>query len=195
MRTTRRALALAAAAGLALTATPLWSQTAMTMKQDLTNRSAAIHWPTGFAPEQADLFAHNEIHVDASCERVWSHIVDASNWPAWYPNSRDVRLLDGDPVLKANSVFRWTTFGLPLESRVHEFTPHERLGWYGYAPGTEPNFYHAWYLKPAGGGCLVVTDEVGIGAAARQFRQADEGAMHRGHDLWLAALKWKAEQR
>jgi hypothetical protein len=36
-------------------------------------------------------------------------------------------------------------------------------------------------------------DEVGMGAGAPAFRAADEARMHRGHDLWLAALKWIAE--
>jgi hypothetical protein len=38
--------------------------------------------------------------------------------------------------------------------------PYTRIGWYGYAPGTAPSFYHTWYLKPQGDACLVVTDEV-----------------------------------
>ena len=69
--------------------------------------------------------------------------------------------------MNAGSVFRWTTFGLPLESRINEFTPYSRIGWYGYAPGEKPSFYHTWYLKADGDGCRVVTDEVGMGQARR----------------------------
>ena len=89
----------------------------MTMKQDLANRSPDIHWPEGFDPSQADLFSHNELRIAASCERVWSHIVDAAKWPEWYPNSKEVRITSGGNILSANAVFRWTTFGLPLESQ------------------------------------------------------------------------------
>ena len=32
---------------------------AMSMKDDLAHRSPDIHWPAGFEPERADLFAHN----------------------------------------------------------------------------------------------------------------------------------------
>lgn len=167
----------------------------MTMKEDLENRSTEIHWPEGFSPADADLFSHNELFINASCEQVWSHIIDASKWPAWYPNSKDVRLLNGDTTLTATSIFRWETFGLPLESKVNEFVPFERLGWFGYAPNTAPAFYHTWYLKPSANGCLVMTDEVGRGAGAAAFRDADEGAMHRGHDLWLATLKWVSERK
>ncbi len=166
---------------------------AMSMKDDLAHRSPQIHWPAGFEPAKADLFAHNELLINASCERVWSHIVDASQWPAWYPNSKDVRIQGGDTLLRDGTVFRWTTFGLSIESRVHELEPNRRLGWYGYAPGTQPSFYHSWYLEPKGAMCLVVMDEAGVGKDAAGLRQSDETLMHRGHDLWLATLKWVAE--
>ena len=194
-----RALSCAALAALALAGTAAWSQAAnqaasnvMTMKQDLANREKDIHWPQAFDPSQADLFSHNELLVNASCERIWSHIIDATRWPEWYPNSKEVKIT-GDNVLKEGTVFRWTTFGLPLESKVNEFTPYTRIGWYGYAPGTAPSFYHTWYLKPRGDACLVVTDEVGKGKGAVHLRETDEGLMHRGHDLWLATLKWVSE--
>jgi uncharacterized protein YndB with AHSA1/START domain len=168
----------------------------MTMKDDLAHRSLDIHWPDGFTPEDADLFSHNELLINASCERVWRHIVEATKWPQWYPNSSDVEIRgEGGTVLKNNAVFRWTTFGLPLESQVEEFVPFSRIGWFGYAPGTAPSFYHTWYLKPERDGCRVVTDEVGKGETAVRLRETDEGAMHRGHDLWLATLKWISESR
>ena len=69
------------------------------------------------------------------------------------------------------------------------------LGWYGYAPGTSPSFYHSWYLQSDGSLCLVVMDEAGIGKDAARLRQNDETLMHRGHDLWLAALKCVAEAK
>jgi hypothetical protein len=34
---------------------------AMSMKDDLAHRSPDIHWPVGFEPEKADLFAHNDL--------------------------------------------------------------------------------------------------------------------------------------
>jgi len=117
---------------------------AMSMKDDLAHRSPDIHWPTGFEPEKADLFAHNDLIINSSCERVWTHIIEASRWPTWYPNSKDVEIQGGDPVLRDGTVFRWTTFGLAIESKVHEFVSNQRLGWYGYAPGAKPSFYHSW---------------------------------------------------
>jgi hypothetical protein len=156
-------LSRAAVAGLALLAASLPSyadpiqdpheegKVAMTMKSDLLNRSPEIHWPQGFDPTTADLFSHNELLIKARCERVWRHIVEAPKWPEWYPNSKNVRIVgDGETVLKEGTTFRWTTFGLPLESRINEFVPYTRIGWYGYAPGAAPNFYHTWYLTPEG---------------------------------------------
>jgi hypothetical protein len=46
----------------------------MTMQEDLAHRASEIHWPAGFDPAKADLFSHNELLIDASCERVWQHI-------------------------------------------------------------------------------------------------------------------------
>ena len=169
--------------------------TAMSMKSDLAHRSPDIHWPSGFEPEKADLFAHNDLIINASCERAWSHIIDAKRWPTWYPNSMAVEIAGDDPALRDGTVFRWTTFGLSIESIVHEFVPNERLGWFGYAPGAKPSFYHSWYLQPKGNMCHVVMDEAGVGKDAAALRNSDETLMHRGHDLWLATLKWVAEAK
>ena len=41
---------------------------ALTVNGDGAQRSKDIHWPDGFHPEQADLFAHNEIAIHAPCK-------------------------------------------------------------------------------------------------------------------------------
>ena len=169
--------------------------TAMTMKDDLAHREKDIHWPQGFDPFKADLFSHNSLLIHASCEKIWSHIVDATTWPSWYPNSKNVQITGGASKLDSGTVFRWQTFGIDPESRVNEFVPYARIGWYGYAPGAEPTFYHTWYLKPQSDACMVITDEVGKGADASKLRQTNEGLMHRGHDLWLATLRWVSENK
>jgi hypothetical protein len=115
----------------------------MTMKNDLANRSLDINWPKGFTPAEAELFSHNELLVNASCERVWRHIVEATKWPEWYPNSKNVQILgDQDSVLKSGSAFRWTTFNLPLESRINEFVPFSRISWFGVC-----TWYRAEFLS------------------------------------------------
>jgi Polyketide cyclase / dehydrase and lipid transport len=189
------ALAPTVAPTSAQQASRLGKATAMTMQHDLATRAKAIHWPEGFDPQKADLFSHNSLLVHSNCEKVWSHIVDAGKWPQWYPNAKDVALLNGAKVLGDGTIWRWTTFGLPLESRVHEYVPYTRLGWYGYAPGAQPIFYHTWFLTPQGADCMVVMDEAGIGKDAAHLRETDGSLMHRGHDLWLATLKWVAESQ
>src|SRR6202050_1755377 len=72
---------------------------AMSMKDDLAHRSPDIHWPTGFEPEKADLLDHNELIINASWAARWIHIIDATRWPTWYPNPKDVDIQGGDPVL------------------------------------------------------------------------------------------------
>lgn len=52
-----------------------------TMHDDLANRSPDIHWPAGFDPATADLFSHNKLVINASCERAWQNIIEASKWP------------------------------------------------------------------------------------------------------------------
>ncbi len=52
------------------------------MNDDLAMRSKEIHWPDGFAPGGADVFAHNEVFINAPRSTVWRHSVEAEKWPA-----------------------------------------------------------------------------------------------------------------
>jgi len=165
------------------------------MASDLATRDRDINWPAGFEPERADLFAHNEARLSASCDTVWQHLVDVRAWPTWYPNAQEVTLLDNAEALAPDVRWRWTTFGHSIESRVHEFVLDQRLGWFGGTPGEALRAYHSWLLKPDGNGCRAIMDETGVGPGAVAFRKADEGRMHRGHALWLATLKWVSEGR
>ncbi|MBE7212960.1 MAG: SRPBCC family protein [Gluconacetobacter diazotrophicus] len=169
--------------------------TVPTMQEDQVRRSPDIRWAPGFDPATADLFAHNELLIRAPCDTVFGHIADATRWPAWYANAAGIRILGGGTTLAPGNRFRWTTFGLHIESTVHEFEPGRRIGWYGSVPGRQPTFYHAWYLAPVPGGCLTIMEEVGKGADAAHLRSTDESLMHRGHDLWLAGLRWMSESR
>jgi hypothetical protein len=75
----------AIAVGSAQTARSNSTNEALTFNGDGAQRSNQIHWPDGFHPEQADLFAHNEIFVHASCKKVFTNLADAQegarrNW-------------------------------------------------------------------------------------------------------------------
>jgi len=184
----------AVAAGRAQTARSKPTNEALTFNGDGTQRFKDIHWPDGFHPERADMFAHNEIFVHASCEKVFFNIVDAQVWPSWYPNSHNVKLLNSpDGKLHGETRFSWDTFGVHIESRVHEFVPSSRIGWFG--DGTGMNAYHTFLLLNRGAkDCHIVTEEVMKGPGAVEFRKKQPDAMHEGHDLWLRTLKRRSEQ-
>ena len=85
IRSFRHALGMAAIATLAVAGSLAPARAAnqegsiiMTMKQDLADREKDIHWPEGFDPSVADLFSHNALLINASCERIWGHIIDAT---------------------------------------------------------------------------------------------------------------------
>jgi len=183
----------AVASGRAQTASSKPVNVALTVNGDGAQRSNEIHWPDGFHPEQADLFAHNEIVVHASCEKIFANIVDAPVWPSWYPNSHNVTLLNSpDGKLHEGTQFSWDTFGVHIESRVHEFVPNSRLGWFG--DGTGMNAYHTFLLLKTDEGCHIVTEEVVKGPGAVEFREKQPNTMHEGHDLWLSTLKQRSEE-
>lgn len=162
--------------------------------RDLAARSSEIHWPEAFTPADADLFAHNEIDVSAPCSALWYNLVNAAKWPEWYPNSKDVKVVNSSAgLLTEGATFDWQTFGLKVSSRVHEFVVNSRLGWFGDAPDIKA--YHTWFLSERGGSCHVITEEVVKGPGAIKLRQADPGAMHNGHDLWNQALKQVSERK
>jgi Polyketide cyclase / dehydrase and lipid transport len=74
------------------------------------------------------LFAHNEVVIKAPCATVWQHLIEAQNWPAWYPNAQDVKIANNQSgALQQNSIFEWSTFGLPMTSIVYEYVPNSRL--------------------------------------------------------------------
>ena len=167
---------------------------ALTINGDGARRNPDIHWPKGQHPEDADLYAHNEIMVNASCETVFANIVDAQSWPSWYPNSHNVVVHDSsDNKLHEGTKFSWDTFGVHIESTVHEFVPNSRIGWWGL--GTGMKAYHTFLLVKTDQGCHIITEEVVRGEGAIKFREEQPNAMHDGHDLWLKVIKERSEKQ
>ena len=166
----------------------------LTFNGDGAMRSHQIHWPKGFGPEQADLFAHNEIDIQGRCEIAFSNLVDAEAWPSWYSNSKDVKVLNSpDHRLRKDARISWETFGFHIESRVWEFASSSRLGWFGDGKGVYA--YHTFLLTKVPEGCHVVTEEVVKGPGAVEFREQQPNAMHQGHQLWLTSLKDRSEKQ
>ena len=163
----------------------------MTIQDDITRRSADMHWPDGLRPTDADLFAHNEIVIDAPPEQIWQHLIAATAWPRWYSNSAEVVVNDPSEVLAAGVSFDWTTFGLRVSSMVAEFVPCARLAWHGQAEGLRA--YHIWLLVPGEDTTYVVMEELGLGDGAKHLARTNPGHLHRGHDLWNISLKFLCE--
>jgi hypothetical protein len=167
---------------------------AASITDDVQRRSAHIHWPGDVNPDRADLFAHNDIVVNAPADVIWSHLVRASAWPSWYSNASDVVVNAPDELLGPSVTFDWVTFGASIHSTVHEFEPGSRIGWYGTT--SQWLAYHTWLLMPRpDGSTYVVMEETGDGASPRALTAANPGHMHRGHDLWNISLKFLCESQ
>jgi hypothetical protein len=160
--------------------------------KDLSEANSQIHWPKGFDPKEADAFVHNEIWIKAPASVIWGILVNAGAWPAWYSNASDMRIDSSDEkTLEAETTFTWKTFGFPIQSKVNEFVPGKRLGWFGN--GTGIRAYHTWLVVEKAGGCEVITEESQVGPSAIRYNIEQPTAMHDGHDWWLTALKYRSE--
>jgi hypothetical protein len=145
-----------------------------TINVDLIRRSADIRWPDRFDPVQADLFAHNAVVINASAKRIWTKLIAAAAWPTWYSNTNEVVINDPSGQLGKDVTFKWTTFGLEIVSKVAEFVPYARLGWYG--SGYQLRAYHTWLLVPRpGDSTYVVMEKIGIGSGAQHLAQTNPG--------------------
>ena len=49
--------------------------------RDRDQRSPDIHWPTTLSLKWSEVFAHNQIEINAPCATVWNHLVQAQQWP------------------------------------------------------------------------------------------------------------------
>jgi uncharacterized protein YndB with AHSA1/START domain len=152
-----------------------------------------IHWPEEHQPSRAAVHVRNELTMPAPPAEVWAWLVRAELWPRWYRNSHRVRIVGGPrPDLALGSRFQWWTFGVPIDSTVAECVPYERLAW--TARGAGVRAYHAWFLRPSGYGCHVLTEETQDGWLARLGSLMMPNRMHRGHQIWLEALAQKAAE-
>jgi uncharacterized protein YndB with AHSA1/START domain len=149
--------------------------------------SQVIHWPERYQPDRCPVHVTNEIVVSAAPERVWAWLVRAPLWPTWYPNSKNLRLLNGDGrTLQLGTQFHWRTFGVAIRSTVIECRPCERITWNAFGLGVDA--CHAWLIEPVPGGTRILTEETQYGWAARLNTLFMPGRMHRLHQVWLENL-------
>jgi hypothetical protein len=184
------------------------------VSRDWVERSPEMNWPTPMFNKSAEIFAHNQIVINASCETVWDHLIHAEQWPRWSPYTGKVTILGGSQVLQKKSKFTWISADVPqllpiydqmppgpVDALVIEFVPPNRIGWRSYGRQLTTPFplissYHNWYIKPLGPRkCLVTFEEVATGVASRWERGNYPEFTHLSHDHWLEDLKRISEAR
>jgi hypothetical protein len=179
--------------------------------RDREQRSPDIHWPTTLSLKWSEVFAHNQIEINAPCATVWNHLVQAQQWPQWCSFAGKVKIRDGSQILQKNTKFTWRGLDLPqddigvfqyspepLDSKVIEYVPERRIGWYSFGTFTDRGplcvTYHTWLLTPIGAKkCLVIFEEVATGRVARYARGAYPEIVHLSHHRWLEQLKKVSE--
>jgi uncharacterized protein YndB with AHSA1/START domain len=149
-----------------------------------------IHWPKEYEPAVSRFFVHNEIEINAPAEIIWQLLLEAEAWPTWYEGARAVDVLNV-PTLEDRAVFTWKTMGLQFESTIKEFEAPYRLSWESRKKSIQG--YHAWLLIPTPRGCRVITDESQNGWLTALEKTFQRKKLQRLHDVWLAALKQRAE--
>jgi hypothetical protein len=179
-------IGLSAAASLAL-ASP---SSAQTMQEALERRDPEMAWPLDLHPGNADLFDHNQLMMEQSCDVIYSWLAAPQDWPSWLIFARDVELAEPDAPLSVGSRFRWTIFGIPIEAEVFVAEPWRRFGYTVTPPGPPPHYAQSWLLTPQGSGCLVTTEEVGVGELAKETARTGDQLVYLAHELWLASLRF-----
>jgi len=164
--------------------------TAQSIQQDLQRRNPQAAWPAELNPSKADVFNHNQLTMEQSCEVIYSWLSVPQDWPSWLIFVRDVQLEQSSAPLTVGSRFKWTIFDIPIETTVYVAEPGRRLGWTVTPPGPPPQYAQTWLLTPQGSGCSVTTEEVGVGELARQSPSSGHRLVYLAHELWLASLRF-----
>ena len=158
----------------------------------------SIRWPEYYRPEQTAVHVSNTIDVDAPIDVVWAWLIRADLWSTYYSNAKNLSFLNqkDDPNLKLGTRFRWTTFGVTIDSDVIEYVLNERISWTGARMGLD--VVHAWLLTPktdANGvvtGTHILTEETQNGALARLSKWIYPKRMHDEHQHWLEGIAERA---
>jgi uncharacterized protein YndB with AHSA1/START domain len=91
--------------------------------------------------------SHAEIFVNAPVAHVWEILADASNWFAWMPGVRTVRL---DSTVAPGATFAWKCGSSTIRSAFAVVQPNEELTWTGISVGAKGLDRHT--LQPIDGG-------------------------------------------
>lgn len=151
-----------------------------------------IRWPAQYAPDEARFFVTNTIDIAAPPEVVWDILINAGQWESYYDGASDLALpVESGGLLADDTVFSWKTMGLSFTSTIEEFEPPYRLAWESRRPRLVG--YHAWLIIPTDEGCRLLTEESQYGFLATMEGIFIPNKLHRRHDMWLEAIRERAE--
>ncbi len=189
---------LLTAVTILIVAPVLSAQSSPEMHADRAHRDPAIHWPAAYSPSVAPVFSHNELLLHTTCHTTFAHMTDATTWPDWLAIVKDVQFETPAPM-REGTLLRLKIFNSPIQSRVVEFVPDQRISWIPYGSDeteTRHGHFHTWHFVPQGPqqtNCLVITEETGIGPGDLADPAKGSHLMHKAHELWLDSLRYAAE--
>lgn len=158
-----------------------------------------INWPHEYLPGTTDNFASNEIIVQGiTAADVFENLIDTSIWESYYNNVSDIHFYNhGGTKLRADTRFKFSTFGFPIEAQVVEFeAPADgkpgRLAWHGWAEGDAEHrldVIHAWLLEDLPENRVrILTQESQKGKPAKDLFNSEPDTMNQGHQDWIKGL-------
>ena len=160
----------------------------------------SIVWPKDYIPGYADNFVSNEMIIkDLSFNAVWENLINTSVWDKYYSNMADVEFYNQEnSYLKEGSIFKFKTFGFPIEAQIIEFIPSfngepARVAWHGWNEVENPDerldVIHAWLIEELPGNRVrILTQETQNGKPAIELAKTRPNPMLNGHQAWLDGL-------
>ncbi|MBX3231157.1 MAG: hypothetical protein KIT84_37475 [Labilithrix sp.] len=147
-------------------------------------------WPRGFAPERAEIFAHNEVFLEGvSPLEVHDLMTRPREYRSFYPNSGAPSV---DRLTSVGQTYRWSTFGVTQSNTVVELqrdARESRLAWLAESTGTKA--LHRWIFRAEAGGTRVITEECQTGwvAGLPSLVSSMATSLPAAHELWLQGLR------
>ncbi|MFC0508990.1 SRPBCC family protein [Micromonospora costi] len=136
----------------------------------------------------AESSMHGEAVIEATPERVYSHLIDVPHWPDWVPGVRRARVPSG---IRLGAAFQIEVYGVRLEAVVTEYEPDSRFGWIGSS--ADLSIYQAWLLVPVAPGTQVIAKKVERELTTVLMRNSPAEEIYYAHQDTLLRLKQRAE--
>jgi hypothetical protein len=64
-----------------------------------------IAWADEYRPSVTPIHAANDASTSGSSDTVWSLIIDAPEWPSFYPHATNIRIEGGGDVLSLGATY------------------------------------------------------------------------------------------